>query len=519
MVIPDKKLKNQFVFPVFLMLIFFSVSLIGILHHEIWLDEAHSFLIARDSFYFSDLIRNSRQEGHPMLWYCLLWLLNKISRDVFYMQLLHIMISSATIFLMALYAPFNKLKKILFAFSYYFFFEYNILCRNYGLCIFFITVWCILICSKKKYPIVIACVLALLANTHFLGLILSLSLAAVVVFIYMNDKTNYENISLKQWIISACIIMLAYAICIQHVLPEVASMFTKLDRPGYFSMKRWSSFTVLFKGLFQFPYTDDSSWNTNIFTQYKSLGFIFTATVTVISIKAFFNKPLSFFILFVSTFCLSVFFYLEFMHNYTVRHWGFVFLAFYVAIWLAEGLDQEKLWEKLKTYRLPALLLYNHTYVRDGLLYSALIVQVAASIYMFVWDYNKPFCISRKVAEYIRENNYPEDLIIVSSFTSGPAISAYMDKKLYYPEYHGYGTYGVWNTWPVFITQEELFQEVKKCREKVHANALLLLNERMYTNIDMSFFNDENSLIAFVKQFDGGFKTNEHYRLYLVTYK
>jgi hypothetical protein len=514
-----QKPANKYVFAVVLTLLFFLISLLALLQHEIWLDEAHSFLIAKASNSFADLIQNSRQEGHPMLWYCLLWLLTKITHNVFYMQLLHILISSATVFLMAYYAPMNKTKKTLFAFSYYFFFEYNILCRNYGLCIFFVTVYCILICRPHKNYILIACALALLANTHFLGLILAGCLAFTAVLVLWNGEWDTFKKSAQRLILPGCILLVACIICIQHVLPEETSMFLKHARPEYFSVKRWSAFTVISKGLFQFPYIDGSSWNTNIFTDYKLPGFILLIAVVAASVKGFFNRPVSFVLFFSSVAAISVFFYTGIMHDYTVRHWGFIFIAFYAAIWLAEGLDQQSLWQKMQQYPIPDFLPSSNDLWRDRLVYSALAVQVTASAYMFTWDYDHRFCTAKPLAEYIQKNNYSDSLIIVSSFTSGPALAAYLDRPLYYPEYHGYGTYGVWSTWPVFITYSELMQEVRVCRTKGHTNAFLVLNNEIHEDSVRAFKEDAQLKIEYLKTFDGGFKTHDAYRLFLITYK
>ena len=79
------------------LLIFFILSLIGILHHEIWLDEAQHFLIARDSKNLQELIGACRIEGHPVLWDILLFVITRFSSNPFWMQFVHILISCAAI--------------------------------------------------------------------------------------------------------------------------------------------------------------------------------------------------------------------------------------------------------------------------------------------------------------------------------------------------------------------------------------------------------------------------------------
>ncbi|HEY2726502.1 MAG TPA: hypothetical protein VGI61_04980, partial [Parafilimonas sp.] len=46
-------------------------------HHELWADELHSWNIAKGSNSFFDLIRNTRYEGHPPVWYVILWIVSK----------------------------------------------------------------------------------------------------------------------------------------------------------------------------------------------------------------------------------------------------------------------------------------------------------------------------------------------------------------------------------------------------------------------------------------------------------
>ena len=60
-----------------LALLFFLLSLFGVINHEIWLDESHHWLLARDSTSLSDLIKNTRYEGHPIPWNILLYFLSR----------------------------------------------------------------------------------------------------------------------------------------------------------------------------------------------------------------------------------------------------------------------------------------------------------------------------------------------------------------------------------------------------------------------------------------------------------
>src|SRR6186713_2082848 len=75
------------------------VSSLALFHHELWGDELHSWNIAKASNSFSDLISNTRYEGHPPLWYSLLWVISKFTHHVSVMQWLQLIIIISTNFL------------------------------------------------------------------------------------------------------------------------------------------------------------------------------------------------------------------------------------------------------------------------------------------------------------------------------------------------------------------------------------------------------------------------------------
>src|ERR1700749_131213 len=104
-------------------------------HHELWGDEFHSWNIARGSNSFFDLIYNRRNEGHPPVWYIVLWIISKFTHNLVYVQIVQLVFAILVIFLMLFYSPLPTGAKVLLPFGYYFIFEYAILSRNYVLAV------------------------------------------------------------------------------------------------------------------------------------------------------------------------------------------------------------------------------------------------------------------------------------------------------------------------------------------------------------------------------------------------
>ena len=93
MIKPEQK--NQLTNPVlWVVFVLYAIIIIyGMAHHEPWGDEIHSWNIAKGSNSFFDLISNTRYEGHPPVWYIILWTISKFTHDTAYFQLIHLIIA------------------------------------------------------------------------------------------------------------------------------------------------------------------------------------------------------------------------------------------------------------------------------------------------------------------------------------------------------------------------------------------------------------------------------------------
>src|ERR1700744_4549096 len=56
--------------------------------HKPWFDEAQAWLIARDNTLAKLLYHRLRREGHPPLWYLLLWVATRTVRRYSYLQVI-----------------------------------------------------------------------------------------------------------------------------------------------------------------------------------------------------------------------------------------------------------------------------------------------------------------------------------------------------------------------------------------------------------------------------------------------
>jgi hypothetical protein len=163
-------------------LIVYAITIaIALRRHAMWADEAQAWLIARDSPTLAALFSNLRYEGHPALWYLLLWPLARISADPALMQMLSGAIAVFTIAIVLWRSPFTSAEKLLFPFGYFPLYEYSVKSRSYGLGLLLIVLICAAWPTRKARPIRMALLLALLANVHVLFMLVSAAFLGALV--------------------------------------------------------------------------------------------------------------------------------------------------------------------------------------------------------------------------------------------------------------------------------------------------------------------------------------------------
>lgn len=159
--------KNKF--NICIMFIYSIVTLITVIFHENWRDEAQSWLIARD-LSFIDIFKQMRYEGHPCLWHFILAPFAKLGFPYVTENIISLLIMNVTAFLILKKCPFNKFLKVLILFCAPFIYYYPVISRSYCLIPLALTLIAITYKNRNEKPIKYVLSITLLAHTHVLML-------------------------------------------------------------------------------------------------------------------------------------------------------------------------------------------------------------------------------------------------------------------------------------------------------------------------------------------------------------
>ena len=166
---------------------FFSIVLIvRLAHHELWRDEVQAWLITASATSFADLLVIPG-EGHPPLWYWVLFPFTKLGSDPNLIKVPLAICSIAALSLLWFRMDLSVLEKVMIAAGYFLSFEYGIIARSYILGMLLLWVFAAFHHNIKEYPFAGALLLGLASLTHVFFAMAATGLAALTIALWMKE--------------------------------------------------------------------------------------------------------------------------------------------------------------------------------------------------------------------------------------------------------------------------------------------------------------------------------------------
>jgi len=288
--------------------------------HEFFRDEVRAFSLARAAVSPLDLFPLLRNEGHPLLWYVLLYIGKSIVNTPLVLPVTSIAIAFIAVAIFIFLSPFSLWLRCLFIFGVLPFYQYSVIARNYGISMLLLFASAALWGKRFRHPILLAVVLGLLANTNVHSAMLVCLIAALWTWdLFMKKRTA----SIQVWNLSVglafVIIFAGILLCLLVAMPHADSFVT----PFLNSLNARKFGNSLVKAAFEpgkefhapfgFPW-----WIASLLIWTALLGLL--------------PRPNLFVIGFAAQIVLGVFFYVIFHGD--IRHQGLLFIFLIFLYWL-----------------------------------------------------------------------------------------------------------------------------------------------------------------------------------------
>lgn len=385
---------------------FTAVAVFNVVAHVLWRDEFRWWQFAVTSPTFAEMRAQMRFEGAPMLWYGALWLLARVSANDMAMRLLHVLISSGTVFLFAWRAPFPRAARLLFPLGYYTLFEYTTIVRNYGLIFFLSVAAAALISSPRRRPMWFGAVLFGLTQTNIWGVGIAgvLFLSALLEWTLIGPRER----RVSWWSIAALgVVVVGGAVC---------CYVSSLPGPGENFLARWDddetvarkfalSVGRLWRGYVPIPLIKRTFWGSNIIDGPPVYRFVAACLVFAAAAMVYLRRPAALVPLVLGSVGLMAFTFLFFVGH--VRHDGLFYVLLIAAAWIGETATRVSIpW--------PRLARINAWFEARGgkLLMLLFVVQAIGGVGAAAADHFLPFSAGKRIAEYIHAE-LPSDITLL----------------------------------------------------------------------------------------------------------
>lgn len=422
-------------FEYWLVFVFACLSLIGVLHHEMWRDELQAWTLARDSSSLADLWRNMRTEPHPMLWHTLLWVLTRYTRNPVAMQYLHWLIAVASVYVFVRCSPFTILQKTLFCFGYYPLFEYCMIARNYSLCMPLLFSFCWLMQRQPRSYLAFGWVIGLMCCTHVYDWPLAAASFVVLTWSFISSPMERQQVR-RHWrkVVTAGSILTLWALVAgTQMFGYSRQMQIRHQAPPSLHLNRITEpLTGVWRGLIPIPRSGSemSFWNSNLLADDGSLTgrglalFLSSSLVVLLSALFWWWSRRAFLMYSLGTLSLLA---LQVGTGIgSMRHNGRHWLLLLASCWLA--LDESP---APHFTRLAAFWKRHGAHLFGDLITFILAAHVLAGGIFYWGDIRLPFSTAKATVQFLADNRLTDKPVIVSHDAWATSISGYLGRKVY----------------------------------------------------------------------------------------
>ena len=398
---------------------------LGMLRHEIWRDEFQAWLLAAESGSLPELFHNLRHDGHPALWYLLLFAISRVTGAPWAMQILHLAIAAAAVFLFARNAPFSRRARALFAFGYFPLFEYGVISRSYSLGLLFVLAFASLApwridpegaVSKKilRGYLPLGIVLALLANANAYGWLLAAALAGGLVVEALTRAEVRQVMKGREALAALGIWGVAAALGVLQMLPAEDDGWRSVWSWAWDQKKLLLTVSSVAQAYLPLPNVGAPAvWNSLLLWRLPILVSVLLGVAAIVGLAWHLRRsPLALTAYLGGTLALLAFSYIFYFG--WLRHHGHHFVLAIGCLWLARG-DEE---EGTAAAARPR---------RDLLLVLWLTVQMIAGLTLWGLDLMLPFSNARAVARLLQDVPLP---VAVSPTYLGTPVSGYLGRPV-----------------------------------------------------------------------------------------
>jgi hypothetical protein len=478
---------------------FLVLCYIQIAHHVLWRDELNALAIAWASPTIPSLFWHIHHEGHPWLWYVILWIPSRFTQSVLVLKFVQGIVSTAIILFVALRSPFRTWEKAIVLAGYFFVFEYTVLSRMYGVMLLVFVLYLWWRTTRPQSPALGAVLLGLIASVDTIGIMLSFALLLEFAYTAYARCRTAPLFSRKTALCASAVYAAILLFAVWSAKPAADISWRTTGRP-FKDAKSMSHLYDAFLNYVILPFLPVKSprshffWNPGL--HLGNLAYTVPMLVILGMVYISFRNRRNLLILIGLTILGGTAFRHLIYPGYE-RHFGIVFLAFLAAVWIVRAEN-------------PSSLLPIPVYI-------LLAISALCSVWAVAGSWKRPFSYNKIAAEWIVANHLNQMPLVGEEDTSVVGVAEYLHRPIYQIECSCVDTYLLFSSRRDDFTKSDAPRRILQAAHFYHDVPLLFVRVFPMKPEEEEGLKSEGFQIEPLASFDEAEEIAENFYLYRLT--
>jgi hypothetical protein len=474
-------------------------------HHTLFFDELNAWAISAASPTLPKLFQLVHYEGHPWLWYFLLWFPSRFTHDPRGMLWVVAPIGTAIYLVIGLLSPFTRLQKVIVFLSYFVAFEYTVMNRMYGIMFLMALLYVWRRMRNPEKVVGNGTFLGVMANTDMAGLLLSVALMLE----YVHDR--YQANKTAGWSSrSKTNLTLAVALYAGMLLLSVASLLPASDISWASSGHLGSSArkpTYLVRAatnMIAAPWWPISPnfprrfWETDALVQ---KGLLVLAPFVLFAYWRVLRRDKNL----LATMGLTLIFgtlFADIVYVGRVRHWGISFIAFLLCLWMQNAKREGQSVERPQSWPVSA--------------YALMTLSAIAGIITVVSSWTRPFSQAKATGDWINQNESRDVLLLGAPDVSFASVAEEMQRPVYFLECYCTDTFKLFSNSRDDFQDQDLGNRLSIAMNRLKVSSSVFVFYRPLLSEDLKALKAHSLSASLLKEFSGAESAFENHYIYQI---
>ena len=503
---PEGHSRKEFFYNLLLTLPFLLLYWVNLAHHTLWFDEINPWGISAASPDLRTLFSYVHYEGHPWLWYFLLWIPSRFTYDPRAMLWIVAPIGTAIYLLIGLASPFTRLQKAIIFLGYFVAFEYTVMNRMYDPMFLLALLYVWRRMRKPDGMIGNVLLLAVMANTDMTGVLLS----GALLLEYAFDRWQAHTVRMwssteKRAAVTAFVIYVALlGFSVASLVPSPYISWQSSGKLGaqVLHVKHLVRSIVNLTAAPWWPISVEYPrrfWLTDLQENHKLL---YLTPVVLLAYWQIFKREKGLLLLLGLTLLFGVLF-ADVVYPGHVRNWGIVYVSFLVCLWISNA-------KRAGSRETGAASWSAWTYGLIGMSALAGVLALGSS-----WV--RPFSDARATAEWIQKNEPPDVALVGLPDLSFAGVAEELQRPVYFVECRCVARFKLFSKEREQYPEEQLPAKLVVAQQDLKTNQLLLISYRPLLPADLKGLANVSLSAQEVAKFDSGDVGSDIHYIYRIT--